>query len=242
MRVRVVIVCAVVLASGCKGKVDTKDLEETLRRRTTALGLHATGISCPPDVEATPGRTFVCEVALDATHRYALNVTVGARDHATDEVNLDTAWRDGEAIQCAKLGAAMSANLSKSFATEVVVTCGDEPLRFLDAQRQLSCAVSAGNAKSVATIDFNAGLEVTEYHLSPALLTRTKLEEVLTRSVRGQTTADASVDCGSGVLLVRPADGSVWCGISSAGRKAKIKVDIDDELNVTHWEVAEPPG
>jgi hypothetical protein len=136
----------------------------------------------------------------------------------------------------------LTTDLRKQFAADVVITCGDEPLRFLDAQRKLTCALSLGETKSVATIDFNAALAPTDWHLSPALLSRTMLEKILLPSVRGKTTADASVDCGPGALRVRPADGTLWCTISTAGRTAKIKVDVDDQLNVQSWNVAEPPG
>jgi hypothetical protein len=244
VRVRIVqlIGCSIVLASGCEGRLDNKDLEDTLRLRMAPLGSHTTGITCPPDVDARPGKTFTCEVAVDATHRYALNVTPGEPNHATGKVHLDTRWRDGEGVQTAKVAVTLSAELSKSVAAEVVVTCGDEPVRFLDAKRQLTCAVSAGEAKSVVTIDFDAALVATHWQLSPGLLSRARLEEGLTPQVRSQTTADTRVDCGPAAFFVRPADGAVWCTISSAGRKATIKVDVDEKLNGKSWKFAEPPG
>jgi len=64
----------------------------------------------------------------------------------------------------------------------------------------------------------------------------------LTPSVREKTSPDVKVDCGPAAILSRPADGVVWCSIADGEKQAKIKVEIDDGLNVKRWEVADPPG
>lgn len=233
---------AALAAVGCKSKVDTKGFEDTIRQRTSELGLHATKVTCPSDVEAKQGNVFTCQVELDGKKTYGLDVTLKSVDKASKHVNLDTAWHDGAAVQVAKLEPAVTDELSKQLGSPVTLKCGDEPLRFLDAQHKVKCQLTAGKTKSTATIDFDEGLKPTAWHLDPAILARAKLEEILTPSVREKTSPDVKVDCGPAAILSRPADGVVWCSIADGDKQAKIKVEIDDGLNVKRWDVANPPG
>lgn len=75
------------------------------------------------------------------------------------------------------------------------------------------------------------------------LLSRARLVEILTPSVRGQTSEAVNVDCGDEAdpLFPRPADGIVWCDISDGTQNAKIRVEVDEAFNVGKWEVAEAP-
>jgi hypothetical protein len=235
------VLIAALAVVACKNKVDTKGFEDTVRQRTSEMGMHATKVSCPADVEAKPGNVFTCQVELDGKKTYALDVTLKGVDRATSKASLDTAWHDGAAVQVAKLEPALTQELGKALGSQVTLTCGDEPLRFLDPQRKLRCALTAGAVKSTATIDFNEALTPTDWHLDPPLLGRVKLEEILTPSVRDKTGPGVKVDCGPAALLLRPADGVVWCSIADPDKQAKIKVEIDDKLNVQRWEVATPP-
>ena len=72
------------------------------------------------------------------------------------------------------------------------------------------------------------------------LLVRSRLEQVLTPTVREQTAPDVAVRCGARQLIPRPADGVVWCDIGDGTKAAKIRVEVDPELNVTSWKVADP--
>ena len=74
------------------------------------------------------------------------------------------------------------------------------------------------------------------------LISRAKLIELLTPSVRGQTSEAVNVMCGDEAdpLFPRPADGLVWCDISDGTESAKIRVEVDEALNVQRWDVAEP--
>ena len=74
------------------------------------------------------------------------------------------------------------------------------------------------------------------------LIATTALVELLTPSVRGQTNDAVNVDCGTDKYLTRPADGVLWCSISDGHEQAKIRVQLDEELNVKDWAVAEPPA
>ena len=237
-----VLLAAALGAVACKTKVDTRSFEDIIRQRTSELGLHATKVACPSDVEAKPGRSFTCQVELDGKKTYALDVTLKSVDKGTSQVNLDTAWHEGAAVQVAKLEPVLTAELGKALGSPVTIKCGDEPLRFLDPQRKVRCELAAGTIKSTATIDFNDALTPTDWHLDPALLARAKLEEILTPAVREKTNPGVKVDCGPAALLLRPADGVVWCSIADADKQAKIKVEVDDKLNVRRWEVATPPG
>jgi len=218
-----------------------KGFEETIRRRVSENGLRATKISCPPDVEVKPGARFTCQVELDGKKTYALDVTLKKLEKTSFEVDLDTAWRDGSAVVVARLDEGLTKQLSEQLGNPVTVKCGDEPLRFLDPQHKLRCELSADTVKSSATIDFDDKLEPTGYHLDPPLLGRAKLEELLTPAVREKTTPSVKIDCGPSALLARPADGVVWCSISDAGKQAKLKVEVDGELNVQRWAVTAPP-
>jgi hypothetical protein len=158
------------------------------------------------------------------------------------KLQLDTAWRDGPAIVVAKLEPGLTTALSEQLGSPVTIECGDEPLRFLDPQHKLKCELSADAVKSTATIDFDDKLEPTGWHLAPPLLGRAKLEDLLTPAVREKTTPTVKIDCGPAAFLVRPADGWVWCSVSDAGKRAKLKVEVDEKLVVHRWEVVAPPG
>jgi len=228
--------------TACKGKVDTKGFEDTIRQRTQGMGLSATKVACPADVEAKQGNVFTCQVELDGKKTYGLDATIKSVDTAAHKVEFDTAWHDGAAVQVAKLEPALAGELGKALGGAVTLKCGDEPLRFLDKQRKTRCELTAGTVKSTATIDFDEALAPTDWHLDPPLLGRAKLEELLTPSVREKTNPGVKVDCGPAGFLLRPADGVVWCSIADADKQAKIKVEIDGNLKVQRWEVATPPG
>ena len=81
-------------------------------------------------------------------------------------------------------------------------------------------------------------LTITGWKTEPPLLSKTKLEELLTSSVREKTAPAVVVTCGTAPVLVRPADGVIWCEIADGAERAEIKVSIDEALEHTSWEVA----
>lgn len=236
-----VLVASALAVVACKSKVDTKGFEDTVRQRTSEMGLHATKVTCPHDVETKQGAAFTCQVELDGKKTYALDVTLKSVDKESRKADLDTAWHDGAAVQVAKLEPALTDALGKALGSAITLECGDEPLRFLDPQRKLRCELAAGEVKSTATIDFDEALTPTGWHLEPALLERTKLEEVLTPLVRDKTGLPVTVSCGPAALLLRPADGVLWCTIADSGKQAKLEVEIDDNRKVKRWKVMPAP-
>jgi len=227
--------------AGCRAKVDTKGFEDLIRTRTTAMGLHATKVACPADVEAKPGKVFTCQVEVDGKKTYALDVTVTSVDKASSKANFDTGWHDGAAAVVATLDSSLSAELGKSLGGAVVVRCGDEPLRFLDAQRKIRCQLVAGDVTTSATIDFDAALNATDWHLDPPLLAKAKLENLLLPAVREKTAPGVEIDCGPAAFLLRPADGMLHCTAVDGEHRAKLEVEVDDKLAVKRWEIPAQP-
>jgi hypothetical protein len=227
-------ILACVAFGGCDKKVKSADFTEWAQMRMGTLGLPDAKVTCPNDIPAKVGTTVTCQVAAGGKS-YALEVTV--TEVTGDKVNMDTKWKDGEVVLANKLGTGTAIELGKMLGTEVAVDCG-EPLRFLSAERTVTCDLSAGGLASKLTLTFDAGLVPTDYKLDPPLLGKAKLEEVLTPSVREKTNPKVAVTCGPDVLMLRPADGIVWCGIDDGTEKAEIKVTVDEKLNVQGWEVA----
>lgn len=227
------------LGIGCKATVDTDNFEELLRGRTQELGLAGAKVHCPANVEASAGKKFTCDVAVGGAS-YALDVTVTSVDLKSRKANFDTAWHDGPAVAPAKLAAALTTELTKQLGGAVTIACGDEPLRFLDAKRHLGCKLAAGAVATSVDIEFDKDLNATAWHLDPPLLARAKLEAILAPAVREKTAPDVQIRCGTDEFVVRPADGVVWCAVTDGKHDGKLKVEIDDKLNVTRWEI--PPA
>lgn len=79
-----------------------------------------------------------------------------------------------------------------------------------------------------------------DYSLKEGHLLRDKVLEALVPSVRAQTADNVNVDCGPEPVIVKDAEGLVWCRISDGTQEAKIKVAITgDNLK---WEAVPPPG
>jgi hypothetical protein len=235
-----VVAASLVAIAACKPKVDTKGVEDFVRKRTAEIGVAATKVTCPADVEAKPGQVFACQVELEGKKTYGLDVTVKSVDTSTSTLSFDTAWHDGAAVVVSKVDAVLGGELSKALGGAVVAKCGNEPLRMLDAKHQIQCELTAGEVKTTATVDFDAALNATNWHLDPPLLAKAKLEGVLTPAVREKTNPDVTVDCGAAAFLLRPASGKVICAAVAGADRARLEVEVDDKLNVTRWEI--PPA
>jgi hypothetical protein len=230
-------IVVMLLASGaCKKKVDTADFEGRLKKRTDELGLAGATVSCPKGVEAKEGQTFECSVSVGG-RSYVLVATVTKVDGK--ELGMDTKWKDGEAVITGKLAPALGGELGKQFGTPVTVDCGKDTMVFLDKARNVTCDLAAGDTKAKVVITFDDKLNPTTWKLDPQLLAKSKLEGILTEPVRAKTSPTVAVTCGDKPLLPRPADGTVWCEIADGAKKAKLKVAVDDDLQVKGWEVAE---
>jgi hypothetical protein len=232
---RLSIVVMLLAAGACKKKVDTADFEGRLKKRTDELGLTGATVSCPKGVEAKVGQSFECSVTVGG-RSYVLVATVTKVDGK--ELGMDTKWKDGEAVITAKLAPALGEELGKQFGVPVTVDCGKDTMVFLDKARNVTCDLTAADAKAKVLVTFDDKLVPTTWKLDPQLLAKSKLEAILLEPVRAKTSPGVAVTCGDKPLLPRPADGTVWCEIAEGEKKAKLKVAVDEELQVKGWEVA----
>lgn len=154
------------------------------------------------------------------------------------KLDMETKWKDGEAVMSGKLGPAVGGELSKQFGVPVTVDCGKDALRFLDPQRNVRCDLTAGDTKAAVILTFDEKLTPTNWKLEPQLLAKSKLEQILTEPVRAKTSPGVAVTCGDQPLMVRNPDGIVWCEVAEGDKKAKLEVQVDEDLQVKSWKVA----
>lgn len=228
---------AVVLLGGsaCKKSVNTADFEERIQKRTQELGLAGATVKCPKGVEAKAGKSFECTVGIGGKD-YVLVATVTKVEGK--QLDMDTKWKDGEAVIASKLGPPLGEELGKQFGTVVTVDCGKEALRFLDKNRNITCDLAAGDTKAKVIVTFDDKLVPTSWKLDPLLIARKKLEDILTEPVRAKTSPTATITCGDKAMLARPAEGVVYCEVADGDKKAKLEVAVDDELKVKGWKIA----
>lgn len=229
------VVIVVASLGACKKSVKNEDVEAFIKKRTEELGLAGAKVGCPKGVEAKVGNKFDCTVELEGK-TYLLTATVTSVDGS--KLNIDTAWKDGAAVISSKMNTGIGQELSNQFGTPVQVACG-EPLRFLDKDRNVTCDLTAGATKAKVVVTFDESLTPTKWKLDPQLLSKKKLEEILTEPVRAKTSPGVAITCGNEPLISRPADGNVWCQIAEGDKAAKLKVAVDEELAVKNWEVTQ---
>lgn len=228
-----------VLAAGCKKTVDTKGFEKTIAERVTAMGLSPGKVTCPSGVEAKAGASFDCQVEIEKT-TYDLTVSITSVDTEAKRVNMETAWKKGDAVLAKKIATVAPPKLQQALGAEVAVDCGAEPLMFLDADRKAGCKLTAGDKAATLTFAFDDKLEVTGFKIEPALYGSAKLAAILTPTVHEQTGADTKVDCGPDAVVQRSEDGAVWCSIDNGKQAAKIRVAVTPDFGVESWKVAKP--
>lgn len=231
---RLAIVLALAATSGCKKSVKTAEVETWMKARTTELGINASKVTCPKDIEPKEGKSFDCELDVEGK-AYTIVGTITKVE--SSKVNFDTSWKNGAngVIIRSKLVPALVEDLSKTFATKVDIACA-EPLLFLDAKRAATCDLTAGTTKAKLVVTFDDKLAPTGWKLDPPLLAKTKLEELLTTAVREKTAPNVNVTCGTEPLIARPADGFLACEAGDGTKKVQLKVEVDADLNVKRWE------
>jgi hypothetical protein len=232
---RISIVVALVAGGACKKKVDSEDFEARLKKRTEELGITGAAVKCPSGIEAKVGQSFDCTVTADGKD-YMLTAKITKVDGK--QLGMDTNWKNGDAVMPAKLGPALETELGKQFGTKVAVDCGKDALAFLDKNRNVTCDLTAGDQKAKVLVTFDEKLVPTKWQLDPMMLSKAKLEELLTAPVQAKTSPTAKVTCGDKPLVPRPADGNVMCDLSDGDKEAHLKVAVDENLEVKGWEVA----
>lgn len=219
--------------SGCSKRIKTAEVETFLTGRLTELGIPPTKVACPGTIEPKVGATFECNVVVEGS----VYVVVGTITSVeADQVKFDNAWKNGEAVLRSKLVPALSAELSRQFETDVKVACA-APLLFLGKARDVACDLTSGSTRSTLTVTFDGTLSPTDWKLVPALLARAKLEALVTGPVRAKTSPGVTIACGDAPLITRPDDGVVWCQVAEGDQRARLKVNVTSDLQVTTWEV-----
>jgi hypothetical protein len=163
---RLALLAAPLALATCKKNVDGGDFAKFLKQRTVELGIPDADVTCPSGIEAKVGTKFECSVTVKGKS-YGLIATITSVEEK--KANMDTAWKDGEAVISAKLEPGLSGELSKTLGSDVKVTCGDA-LRFIDANRSVTCDVAAGPTKSKVITIFNEKLNPTSWKLEPPLM------------------------------------------------------------------------
>ncbi|HEY0193334.1 MAG TPA: DUF4333 domain-containing protein [Kofleriaceae bacterium] len=233
----------IAILAGCGQQVDSKKLEADLRDKTKAQGMNPTKVSCPSGVQPKQGAVFTCQIELDGKKTYPLDLTISKinDDHT---LAFENKWHDGPAVQLAKLVPALTDDLGKQLGGPVRLDCGKDPLAFLDVQRKLHCDLAAGDpkveVKTKAVIDFDDKLVPSDWHLDPPLLAKAKVEERVTPAVREKAGAGVTVDCGAAAYLPRPPDGNLMCSVKDGDKTGKLKISVDDKLELKGWEILPP--
>jgi len=226
------------LVAGCKKTVKTAEVETWMKSRTTELGINATKVTCPKNIEPKEGKTFDCEIEVEGK-TYTIVGTMTKVE--SSKVNFDTAWKNGAngVIIRAKLQPALAEELTKQFGAKVDLAC-PEPLLFLDDKRATTCDFVAGATKAKITTTFDEKLSPTGWTLDPPLLAKKKIEELVTASVKEKVGPSATVECGTEPLIARPADGKLVCiGKASENGKtteSKLAIEIAPDLSITRWD------
>jgi len=199
----------------------------------TELGVSNAKVTCPKNIEGKQGTSFDCTIETDGKS-YTIVGTITKVDGS--KVNFDTAWKNGEkgVVVRDKLVAALTPELDKALMASTKMTCA-EPLLFLDDTRTVSCDLTAGTTKTKVLTTFDDKLVPTNWKLEPLALAKHKVEEIVTASVK-EKFPTATVDCGTEPLIVRPADGFIYCTGTSGSEKAKLKIEVDENLNLKRWD------
>lgn len=228
------VVLAVLALVACKSKVDTEGFETTITDRMTAMGLTASKVSCPKDVEAKVGAKFPCQITIDKS-TFELDVTITNVNQDNKRVDMDTAWAKGPAVITKKIADNLPKVLTDALGIPATVDCGSEPLMFLKDDKA-RCKTTVGKQTVTVAIAFNDKYDVTGWELEPPMLMRSKLEAGLATEIRKQVPG-VTVSCGTNDLVERPADGTVMCDVTDGKSTNKVKVSVTPELRVERWEI-----
>jgi hypothetical protein len=225
------LLAAVLALAACNKTVKTKEFEADVKKRLGEIGFPDASVACAKDVKAEKGKEFTCDVGIEGK-TYVLVVTITNVDGS--RVDMDTKWKDGEAIVTARLEPPFANQLTSSLGVPVTVECGDA-LRFLAADRSVACDITAATAKAKLTITFDDKLEPNGTKIDPQLISKAKVEEFLVPSIKEKTGVDTKVTCGADPVMPRPADGVFRCDVEGGPSPAKVKVTVDDTLEKIEW-------
>jgi type 1 fimbria pilin len=204
---------------GCKVTAKTADVQSRVQRSLEANGLDGT-VTCPRTVPAKAGTSFECTATID-DHSYVLAGTIDKIDGTDIEVS--ARFKDGAPVLAHKI-VALSAGMTRELGPGAKLDCG-EPLRFLDAKRQVACALHAGTVTANAVFTFDDKLAIADVHFVPDVFMRHKLEKLVAENIVSKL-PNATVACQMEPVALRPVDDVLWCEATVGDRKHKLKVEI----------------
>jgi hypothetical protein len=214
--------------------LDANNVALRIRDRALTLGIRVTNVSCPNDIVGKSGAKLSCQVEIDGKKTYMMDVTVIELDRPGGVV-FQSAWRDGVAVRVSALEARLRELLRQTIEITANVACGNDPLRFLDAQRRLRCDLAVGEAAATIIVEFNDDVVPTNWRSEPPIIVSAQIAKLMTPIVREKTNQGVELDCGPKVAYVRPSDGILWCTVIDGAKHAKLRIDLDDRVTPQSW-------
>jgi hypothetical protein len=221
--------------------IDGSKLAVRIRDRASTLGVRVTNVSCPSDIIDKPGVKLSCQVEIDYEKSYIMDVTVIDLDRRDGGSHLEATWHDGVAVRVADLESHLRERLRQTIDIAINVVCGDEPLRFLDAQRRLRCDVAIGEAAATMMVEFDDHVVPTNWKVEPPIIVSAQIAKIMTPIVRAKTNHGVELDCGPKAAYVRPSDGILWCTLTDGAKRSKLRIDLDERINPQSWGIVPAP-
>ena len=206
------------------------EVEAFLTKRLTELGVPPSKVTCPKDMEPTQGKKYECDAVIEGTS-YTDVVTISKIDG--NKVEYDNEWKRGEAVFRSKLQPAIEQLMSKEYGMPVTAAC-PEPLLFLDAQRNVTCELTAGTAKTKIAVAIDKDLNATSWSIDPKLVKSKVLADFLTNEVKAKSPT-MTVSCGEAPLIARPADGKIDCTGTDGDKTVPVHAEVSPDLSQVRW-------
>jgi len=208
-------------------------VQKNLEKEPTLEGVSVTRVICEDGDDVEVGHVYWCGVELDRRKTYPLDVKVTALEGST--VKFEMTWRQLVVSERA-IRRELGPSIERDLGVPAEIDCG-EPLVMSGEDGTARCGVTVDDIQTKLVLRFDATSgKVNIDRLEDRLLSVPTLNEILTRSVHEKLGAEARVECPSGKLIRRPDDGVLHCVVTDGERRASLRVDIDEDLNVKRWE------
>lgn len=226
------------LACACTSRtlqIDAEAVEASIKDSLAQQGEYAHRVECTRGVEAKRGAQIRCHVSIrDRQYDQIGTLTDVASGH------IDLAWERGEAVLAKKLVAVMTPQLADRSGVPATINC-DEPLLFVDKDRKVRCPATVGGVPTELITTVDAQLRPTRFDIAPQVVVRSKLEQLVTPSVRDSLGASVTVACDGGAALPRPAGKAldVLCTVQTSAGPVRISAHIESDaaggLSALSW-------
>lgn len=229
------IVLLLASTAACKSDIDMGAVKALVRKAATEVGTVADTVTCPDRADAKIGTKFVCSAGVQGkSYDFDVDIQDG-KGKGDQEFYALLTWKRGVAVAGDKLAASFTEEIGADLKVPVKVDCG-EPVRFIE-DHKISCDLTAGTHKVKAVMTFNDKHESERWQLAPAALSKPKLEELLTESVRAKAEKpEATVTCGDEPLILEPAGHELVCAVETATEHAHLAVALEG-TTVKNWKI-----